>query len=783
MSKKTADRRSRVDPFESDDEDCLKKTKTPVVMTLYEKVNVDILQKILSANELPETTRIQLRYYYHRLMNGVIPVNYYFSKKLKDRGRLFAEKSSGLQAFRKDIRHALAKENYYDIDVVNCAPTMISQYCKEKKIKCPNLQKYVDNREKILKDICDFHEVTRESAKNLIIRILYGSNYKIEIKDDNTDEVTKTIVPEKKMPFVIKLKKELRRIAAEVCEIEKDIYKIVQKDDDRGNKEFSALSIVSHQIEHKCLMAMYEFFKKMKCDVGSLCFDGLMVHKSKSIKNIAKTLVSCSDYIYEKTNYKITLLEKPMDSKLTIELPEYSKFVSSDLECQQKLFKIEGSDTFKFCQGELYIFDEDTGMYSTSIETLFHYFVKNKDYLCILKKNGDTISYGESSSLMLKPLPFIRTAAVDDEWLKRTQKTSLGYILFKDGIYNMIKGKMKYEFDKKIVFHERIPRDYPPYDQAEYDKAYEITFKKLFIDPKPMIATLARALAGDVCFKKFYFCPGRSNAGKSSLVKILQNAFGGYVGEFNAESLSATAGHDTKDEAAKMRWAFLLCYRRILLSNEVCMKKELDGNAIKKHSSGGDKIIARLHSGNETSFNPHYTIFCLLNDIPKIIPMDEAVEKRLEYMEFPYVFVDEKDKDQKTYYRQKDLELEQKIEDPSFINGFIHIILKGYKKYLVKGMPEFDKDVKQRWTAENKQSSEIIDTIKNAYNITLQKNDIVSIADLKKFREKNKTIFSTISVYRFNEILKDDLGLVEDRNSTARFWRGISKNDTDFDMY
>ena len=65
------------------------------------------------------------------------------------------------------------------------------------------------------------------------------------------------------------------------------------------------------------------------------------------------------------------------------------------------------------------------------------------------------------------------------------------------------------------------------------------------------------------------------------------------------------------------------------------MKKNIDGNAIKKHSSGGDKLTGRTHGKEEVHYTPHYTIFCLLNDIPKIEPMDKGVENRIDILRIP----------------------------------------------------------------------------------------------------------------------------------------------------
>ena len=60
---------------------------------------------------------------------------------------------------------------------------------------------------------------------------------------------------------------------------------------------------------------------------------------------------------------------------------------------------------------------------------------------------------------------------------------------------------------------------------------------------------------------------------------------------YKPENLSIS--NSTNDEAQKMRWAFLLKNKRIILSNEVKKHVFLDGNSIKKISSGGDELIGR----------------------------------------------------------------------------------------------------------------------------------------------------------------------------------------------
>jgi phage/plasmid-associated DNA primase len=766
-----------------------KNNKPEMVMTLYEKVDIEILEKLICAEGLEENLRNQLKLYYNKRKNNVISVKYHYSKNLLDKGRLYAQGSLSLQNFKKEIRHNLAGKYYYDIDMENCHPRLILQYCKKHNIDHDNLEKYVTEREDILKKICKFHKIERDDAKKLVLRLCYLGNYIIEKFNDETQEYEES-EPQIKLDFLTDFQTEFKNIATSICGIEKETYELVKKNDCKKNKKSATLSITAQILEHKCLMGMYDYFTKQGHKVGVLCFDGLMIEKSKNLdKKLKEVLKACEAYVKQKTKYEISLSEKKMDTPLTYVLPDYSDYVESDLDCQKKLFKIEGAEKFKYCKGNLYIFNEKTGMYETSIETLFYYLIKNKNYLNIITKQATehspekVESYGESSQLQNRVIQFVKTAAKDPEWLEKTENTSLGYLLFKDGIYNMKTGEFKKGFNPKIVFHTRVPWKFPQYDKKEIKKARKLSFDKIFENPDTMIAALACALAGDIKIKKFYFCPGRPNAGKSKLAQMLQIAFGGYVGNFNAESLAYTSAMDTKDEAAKMRWALLVRFCRILLSNEINMKKKLNANDIKKHSSGGDKLTGRTHQKEEVHFTPHYTPFCMLNDIPQIEPMDDATMKRLTYIEFPYVFVDEDEVDKKAYFKKKDDDLDDKIQDNKFIRGFIHILLDGYKDFLENGMPEFDQEVKNKWTIDNKQNTEIIDVIKENFEITQDKEDKVNIRDLKKFRENHKDVFSTISTQRFNEILKDELKLEEGRDSSSRFWKGIkkiSKNDINF---
>lgn len=775
------------------------------VMTLHEEVNPDDLLRLISAKDLPSKVKRQLTAYHAKIdSDGRIPVKYFYSSKLQDTGRLFADSGLSLQSFSKRIRHFLAKDRYIDIDIANCHPTLLRRYCELNDIETHYLDIYCEQRDEILNEIGDFHGLDRDASKKLVLRLCYLGSYMIEIEDPITGEITYE-EPPKKMKWLREFRKEQHQIANDICSKEKEIRKRITSentDDEDDNDENiftnnvpgQVLSIVIQQIENKCIMAIYNCLKKLEIDAGVLCFDGLMVPFSEiphqyvgENGDYRPLLDKCEQAVNDKTNYFVSLTTKPMDLPLGFDVPKYSKYVKSDLEAQKRLFLIEGANKFKYCNGQLYIFDDRTGMYDTDIEVLYYYLVKNSDYLQVVRridKEGKehTDSYGSSANLQRNVVQFVKTAALDNTWTHRTDRSSLGYLLFKDGIYNMKTGEFSTEFDPNIVFHCMIPWNFPKYNKKEIQKVYNMSFGSLFKDAKPMIYSLARAIAGDTIVKRFFFCPGRTGSGKSTLTKMLSYAFGNYVGTFNAESLAHTSSLDTKDEAAKNRWAFLARYCRILISNEANMKRELNSDSIKKHSSGGDTIVGRVHHGNEINFVPHFTCFCMLNDIPEIKPLCEAILDRLTYIEFPYQFVDDKEVNKSPNFKPKDNSLMTSIDQEWFVGGFIHIILDAYKDYLKNGMPEYDNAVKDEWTQDSKDVAELRDIIEKHFTVTGIATDRVTFADMKAFRDNNKNNV-TCSLKQFNDFLRGELGIKDTKSTIAgksvRFWAGIRKKECD----
>jgi len=624
--------------------------------------------------------------------------------------------------------------------------------------------------------------------------------------------------------FLGRYANEIQEIANEICKEEKEIYALAlknkkTKDVEKGyptDPRASVMSTIIFDIENQCLLSMVDYFKSKKIIVGSLCFDGLMIEKTPKIidseETLNKIIKECETYVLENIGYEIRLKNKPIEVTTDYELPEYSPYVPDDLGAVEKLLLIEGKDKFKYTitgtnnggrpTSSLFVYDETKGIWKennneNNYKTIGTYLKKNSQYLNVIVSESETKqnikNYGRDAGYRNRIMCLFSQECEDEEWFNEMSMTSQFHLLFKDGVYDMNNNKFTKGFTDKIYFQYRVPHNFPERNEDDIKYAYDLSFGTLFDNPKPMIYALACALAGERELKKFYLCPGRTGAGKSQLVTMLSTVFGDYVQDFNGECLTHNK-NSTREEAQELRWAMTLKHCRIIMSKELKMTRPLDGETIKKHSGGSDALVARGHGGNEHKFNVQYTPFCMLNDIPEIIGFTEVVERRLEYIEFPYQFVDKEEytKDNENKQLLRDYDLMKKMREPRFIRGFMYILFDAYQDYLINGMPKFDKEAKERWTADTKQKDELNDIFEKKFHVTNDPNDFVSVSDINNFKKRfidgGKTSI-TISLKLFKDFLLNKLKLIESRKKintqNIRVYLGVKKraitDDIDFD--
>ena len=368
--------------------------------------------------------------------------------------------------------------------------------------------------------------------------------------------------------------------------------------------------------------------------------------------------------------------------------------VKSDLEAAQRVMELY--PYWVCCEEVLYVFDDKTGMWCDKQNVFFSVLSDLEDDLHLItwdeKKfewKRHTKGYGNDSFLIKKMLLFIQSICIDNSWMKNNAISSLGKLLFNNGYLNLKTGIFYNDFDPDIVFFSRIPIKYKQlndegvtYMMDVKNRMFDVPLGNEFSDF--FLLQLSHTLAGDL-MKRIMFGLGPSDCGKSTLVEACQSSFGEYVGSFNAETLSCR--ESKTDEAAVMRWCLLLQYKRIIFSNEIKTTADLEANVNKKISRGCDRITGRLHSGNETPFNPHFLACVMANDLPRINPYCDAVDKRVRVINYEKVFVDNPSNQ---FEAKKDVNLSDEMKTQDFQRVFLMLLIKTYRDFLENGAVEYD---------------------------------------------------------------------------------------------
>ena len=255
------------------------------VIILTEKVDKYKLKRIIDDfenNNIDQETQNNLKKYYENLNDkGEIKITY---KQNNNTGRYYTQKF-GLQNMFNEVRSSIIDKNCLDIDFVNCLITIIIHLADKNNLKIPNIKKYSNDRENILKEIND----DRTKAKKLIIQILNGGFSDIYHEDKKLNKFLKDIEKEAKM-------------------LHEYFYKIDKRIDDEKvfNYKGKNFSRIYQDIQNQLLMTMYDYFPYKNIKIQSLIFDGILLCSKQTI-----LINDIQNYLFKKTGIPMKIAIKP----------------------------------------------------------------------------------------------------------------------------------------------------------------------------------------------------------------------------------------------------------------------------------------------------------------------------------------------------------------------------------------------------------------------------------------------------------------------------------------
>lgn len=257
--------------------------------------------------------------------NEEIPyeVNYYRSTKSQYKGRQIA--TGGFQKMLRKIRHTFCQNFYYDLDMVNSAPSILDYIGTERlELYIPHIHRYATARDKVIKALINTYptyNLTKSDIKQLMIIISFGGSIPEKYEDNEflkgyQNEINKIIdallTEDHIMKKFVEIDKEQKKQLS--LEAKKKI-----------NSRGSLLSQICQFYENKILTKVIDNIKDdyPEIIITTKIFDGFQIYYKDTDGNIipkekiAVVLKNINAFLKEEYN-NISFISKPFDEALTI---------------------------------------------------------------------------------------------------------------------------------------------------------------------------------------------------------------------------------------------------------------------------------------------------------------------------------------------------------------------------------------------------------------------------------------------------------------------------------
>jgi hypothetical protein len=202
-----------------------------------EVFNPNMYNKIINHQGISQDKKKKLKLWHKKKYNGnKVDVVYDFSAKCKKDGfaRVYADKGLSLSTLVREIRNALAADYYWDLDMVNAHPTILLEMCKDKSWVCKHLERYVNNRQKVLAESEEHYNLTLRAKQTINSQVYLGGVPIVKKNDDEYD-------------FLLQFRMEMGKIAENIKVANPKIFKMVSKNKNTERKCWLVVCRMSSQ--------------------------------------------------------------------------------------------------------------------------------------------------------------------------------------------------------------------------------------------------------------------------------------------------------------------------------------------------------------------------------------------------------------------------------------------------------------------------------------------------------------------------------------------------------
>ena len=664
---------------------------------------------------------------YNKIPNALYPQNIDYLKTIKQftkkeghlvdyskgcikRGRYTPHNSNkkdyaSLQGCYSIVRRLLCNGQLKGIDISNCHIEIIKNICRFLNLPSNTLEilnKYCSNREQILKDIKITFSCDRKTAKEFFIIILFGGNFNTWITNSNLLG-KESLITDFQNEFITTFNYIIYEIQKlDVFNGFLSIQKQVQKKTGY-DANTSSLAIFLQEIESKIFLVIKNKLEEFGCitsipihdatwyqDPNNITNDDLLNILETEIRNELDMIIPLDFDDVNPTSDDIKWFEEHKKFYLENKLNE-NKFYeiensSDDIGASNHIIK-KFNDRLIRCEGVVYVNVENIWVSSDKdVNFALHNMIANTD-IRYLTAQDKGIHYNKSKKNINNCIKCILSSDkinIDNDFYNNIIRNTKYYLPFKNGVYSFIDKKLyKFEELPNIKFIQKIKRDFPDFNQEDYDELMDRVINPIYPDEIERNYNghiRSRAYAGCVEDKKWYGLIGSRNCGKGIETKLNQLAFEDFFGEFSTSDLLQK---DSDYDAKQLAWVIPIKNCRVILGNEVDKKKKnnvsVNTKLIKSLASGGDLIKARLLHENIIEFFPNFIMFFCANDGLKVDEENQDVFENYEEFSYKSKFV-EKDElvEGCSFLKLKDDKIKSLIEEPRIYNAYLYYILNNF---------------------------------------------------------------------------------------------------------
>jgi hypothetical protein len=712
-------------------------------------------------------------------------------------GRIQYEEHTSLAIFHRRTRHSYCNDIYIDIDIVNSAPSIITEICKINGYeKYENLEDYVNNREKIIEEVMNYYNVTRECVKKLFLRIMMGGSYIKWVQENDVD-----IMNKEKLKKIDLIEDELKSIR-EIVYSHNDLIRRIELEkwttDEKTKKGVFALWYQSiERIIQETMIRYLSRTRGIQFNEIIPCQDGLMILEEEWYDEILK---ECEKEVKEVHGINIKLKRKEFDEKIDIE--EYDGFILENFdflktttdflkylyECPEYKGKIYKEDEriyykyndktrifelvfiqdvrqeiseyiLKILRDNEYLLDEKTfkkyeKKYGNEMTTILKDFKINKELYKVFNKlkcfipikNNKVIYIGEKDCKIYNN----EVIFVDNSLYKKIN----GKVYKKNEIIERTE-EHKFNYICDIDYIENLSEE-----ENDFCKKY---FDDIFCknnETKNSVLNILKTTLSGIILKYLFCCVGEEgNNGKTVFFDyLLKGIMGKMMDVLNKSIMIETKTNSNLNTDCEKLDKIKLGYVNEFNENDIFNIDMI------KTITGGDSMHLRTLREKETTISPTCNLFINTNQLPKSLQSYEknkAFYDRIIVIPFNNVFV----KNAKFIY-----ELKNKLDAL-----FSYIIQNGVIQEDNIDISEEMKSQNNKYKEDNKKESFIADYIEDKIEYVneerIERN--VLYDDFYNWCMENNIKYNKIPYGSFSKILNKDFKIKSITSNNTKYYINI----------